>query len=611
MQTGAVIWSTRKTVLALIPVCIAAAAPAPLLADCAVKQVAQLPIDMQGREPTIAVQLNGRDARLMLDSGAFWSTITAATAAENNLKLTPAPSQLRVQGVDGGYTETSLTTVKNFGVLGATLHNFQFLVGGSQIGGAGLLGQNFLETFDDEYDLARGAVRLFKTEGCAKTVLAYWASPGQSYSVVNISRGDLLHPHTIGDALVNGKPIRVMFDTGAFSSLLSLKAAERAGVKPDSPGVVDAGYAIGYGRGKVKSYLARFDSLKIGDSEEIKNSRLRFGELKIEGVDMLLGADFFLSHRIFVSNKEHKVFLTYNGGAVFDLSKSPASAASEAASGTGDADAETSVANTQGGDAPTDAAGFARRGEGFAARQDFPHALADLSKACELKADEPEYFYRRALVYLQTGNAAAALADLNQALKLKQDFLPAYLPRAEIYLHEKNVAAAQTDLGSVDRMAPKQADLRLELGHIYAGLDNFTAATAEFDFWIDSHLEDARLVGALSSRCLMRMLQNQDLNLAMDDCNKALRRSDKHEASSGQIYAHRGMVHLRQGDYDKAIGDFNDALKLQPKDALALYGRGVAESRKNQSGAASADIAAARDLQPKLAERYQRFGIAP
>ena len=467
--------------------------------------------------------------------------------------------------------------------------------------------KSLLQKFDDEYDLAHGAVSLFKSEGCGKSALAYWASPGQSYSVVNIYSIDPRNPHTIGDASVNGRSIRVMFDTGAYSSILSLRAAERAGVKPDSPGVVDGGNSFGFGRGSIKTYVARFDSFKIGDSEEIKNSRLRIGDLGMEGVDMLLGADFFLSHRIFISNKERRAFLTFNGGAVFDVSRAASAAAGSVAAPI----AETQGPQTQGSDTPSDAAGFARRGEGFAARQEFVPALADLSKACELKPEEPEYFYRRALVYLQTGNVASALADLNQVLKLKEDFLPAYLPRAEIYLHQKDRAAAQTDLASVDRLAPKQADLRLELGHVYARLDNFPAATTQFDLWIDAHAEDARLVAALSSRCLMRALGNQDLDKGVADCSKALRRVDKHDSKNAQLYANRGMVYVRQGNYDKAIADFNDALKLQPKDAQAFYGRGVAESHKNAAAAATADIAAAQAIESRLPERYQRFGIAP
>jgi hypothetical protein len=37
---------------------------------------------------------------------------------------------------------------------------------------------------------------------------------------------------------------------------------------------------------------------------------------------MLIGSDFFLSHRILVLAKEHTLLFTYNGGPVFQLVKS-------------------------------------------------------------------------------------------------------------------------------------------------------------------------------------------------------------------------------------------------------------------------------------------------
>jgi tetratricopeptide (TPR) repeat protein len=603
MHSLAVGCSSRKILRTLLAVCFIAAAPTPLFANCALKRFAELPIDMHDRRPTIAVKFNDQDARLVLDSGAFFSMISAATAAEYRLKTSSAPSGLQVIGV-GGVAKMDMTTVKDFGLIGLTLHNIDFLVGGtSESGAAGLLGQNLLHNFDVEYDLAHGAVRLYKTEGCGKSVLAYWARPGEAYSMLHIEATDNLHARTLGNATLNGRPIRVVFDTGAYSSVLSLKAAERAGVTPDSPGVVAEGYTYGIGRSAVKTYLARFDSFEIGDTESIKNARLRIGEVGGEDYDMLLGADFFVSHRIFISNHERRGFITFNGGSVFDLTSRPAAAAP--------AGAEAPGPPPPASDAPLDAATLARRGEGFAARQDFTHALADLSRACELKPDEPEYFYRRALVDLHLNDSASALADLNQVLKLREDFLPAYIPRAEIHLAQKDAAAAVADLSSVDRLAPKQADLRLELGHMYARLNNMPAAIAQLSLWIESHPEDGRLLDALGRRCLIRVLENQELDLAAQDCTTALRRADRHDPRNAALYADRGMVRVRQGNYDKAIDDFNAALKLEPKLASALYGRGVAESHKNKAAAASADIAAARELEPKLPERYQRAGIAP
>jgi tetratricopeptide (TPR) repeat protein/predicted aspartyl protease len=624
MQTSAVNRSTWKTAGAFLALFVAAGNSAPALAKCEVKKVAELPITMDGLRPTIEVQFNGKPANLVVDSGAFFSSISGATAAQYGLKLSPAPFGLSVKGI-GGYADMSLTSVKEFGLIGLTIHNVDFLVGGSEVGGAGLLGQNLLEKFDDEYDLAHGAIRLFKTDGCSKALLAYWMTPGQSYSVLGINSINPHDPHTTGNAYVNGKEIRVLFDTGAYTSMLSLNAAARAGVRLDSPDVVEAGFTRGLGRSAVKSYLARFDSFKIGDGEEIKNTRLRFGEIGLDGIDMLLGADFFISHRIFVSNREHKAFITYNGGPVFNLSKSPQAAAAPANQPGAPADPSTPAgpgapstsgapvasSNADASDTPTDAAGYARRGAGFAARRDFAPAVADLSKACELTPDEPEYFYRRALLYLQTGAVPQALADLDHALKVKQDFLPAYLPRAEIHLQQKDLAAADADFENVERLAPKQADLRLQLATIYARLEKFAAAIKQYELWIDSHPDDSRLVNALGGRCWLRALQNQDLAQGLGDCNKALRRADKQYPEYGALYANRGLVYLRQGYYDKAIADFNDALKLSPKVARALYGRGVAEARKNLAKESAADIEAARAIAPQLPERYQRYGIVP
>ncbi len=42
---------------------------------------------------------------------------------------------------------------------------------------------------------------------------------------------------------------------------------------------------------------------------------------------MILGGDFFVSHHVYVSNSQHKLYFTYNGGPVFDLSSRAAAAA--------------------------------------------------------------------------------------------------------------------------------------------------------------------------------------------------------------------------------------------------------------------------------------------
>ncbi len=176
---------------------------------------------------------------------------------------------------------------------------------------------------------------------------------------------------------------------------------------------------------------------------------------------MLIGADFFLSHRVYVSNAQKRIFFTYNGGPVFDLSvrKAEAMAAADAktmtAPGTGDA---------AGG--PATAQEFSLRGNARAARSDFKGALADLTRAVDLAPDNAEYRYQRALVLVRTGKFDETRADLDRALKLKPAYPEALLMRAGMRFREDK-AGARADIEAADHVLSESSDMRLSLGGYY------------------------------------------------------------------------------------------------------------------------------------------------
>ncbi len=206
---------------------------------CKLGRVAALPVTMEERLPLVHAAINGKDALFIADSGAFFSMLTPAAAKQFNLRLESAEGLL-VEGV-GGNTFASMTTVKTFTIFGVDLPRIPFYVFGNDVGGGavGLLGQNVFRLGDVDYDLANGMIGLLRTHGdCRKTSLAYWANSATANRTrrsTSISPAWSAAHH--GQRLLNGKRIRVMFDTGADSSLLSLEAARRAGVTPQSPGV--------------------------------------------------------------------------------------------------------------------------------------------------------------------------------------------------------------------------------------------------------------------------------------------------------------------------------------------------------------------------------------
>jgi tetratricopeptide (TPR) repeat protein/predicted aspartyl protease len=567
---------------------------------CEIAKHADISVTMNGLRPIVPVQINGQDAHLLLDSGAFYSIMSPAVAAQFKLKTTNTPFGFKIIGL-GGSSLTEQTMVKELKFANGTVPNVQFGIGGGEVGADGTLGQNLLKAFDVEYDLGHGAVRLFRTEHCDDVRMSYWLPADQTPSTLPIRSVDEANPRTLGTAYINGQKIKVEFDTGANTSILTLDAAAKLGVTPESPGVVEGGETRGVGRSLVKSYIATFSTFSIGDHEEIKNARLRFARFDLNDVDMLLGADFFISHRIFVATKERKMFLSYSGGPVFNLSRGPAA---KDAAPSSDANGNPAVAEDNAMDA-------ARKGSALVARREFGPGLAYLSRAVELSPNEPEFYFQRGNAFWANGQADLALADYDQIIKLKADFLPAYIPLAQLHIQKDNNSAAISDLESADKLAPPQADLRFELGAVFTQLDLFPQAINQYTLWIDNHPNDSRLAMAFTRRCFDRALMNKDLPLAMSDCNAAMRRSDKRDPNYTSALAGRAQVRFWMGEYDKVIEDSNDALKLMPKNAAALYLRGVAESRKGKKADSEKDLAACKELSPKLAERYSKLGIAP
>ncbi len=566
-------------------------------AGCSLGRLAELPVTMNGLRPLVHAKINGTDALFLADSGAFFSSLTPAAAAEFKLRLVAAPYDLIVRGVGGDAGSVWLTKIQTFTIFDLPVPNVDFLVMGNDLGEgvAGILGQNIFRIADVEYDLAKGAIRLIRPNNCKNSELAYWVqNSSQPYSVIDIDLATPLEPHTMGVAYVNGTKIRVIFDTGAAASALTPQAAKRAGVSLDGPGVVAAGYASGIGRRAVKAWIAPFASFKIGD-EEIRNTRLRIADLGLSGADMLLGADFFLSHRIYVASSQRKLYFTYNGGPVFNLGQAtaPESAAS----------AVTDEAQ------PSDAAGFARRGAASAARGDYPQAIADLSHACELAPTEASYFYERGVAHWQNKEPDLALADFDAAIKLKPDDVPALVARAGARAGRHDPATAVlADLDAADRAAPKEDPVRMRMGNLYEYIGQSQAAIAQYSKWIDAHQGgDVAMSRALNARCWARAWWGQQLEQALADCNAAL----KLNPNTAAYLDSRGLVYLRQGQYAKAIADYDDALRSQPKNASSLYGRGVARLHQGQSAQGNADLAAAAALQPQIAAQMGQHGIGP
>jgi len=261
--------------------------------------------------------INGHKVGILLDTGATRTMIFRPVAERLGLMMRPLRNSY-VSGF-GGISFIESTQVGEFRIGESTRRNWHMMVAGEHDPGDGIgvvLGEDFFQNVDVEFDLANRAVRLFQPRNCNGTSLAYWTTgPAQQ---VEMEWLDPERPRIIVPVRVNGHPIEALFDTGAANSMLNKIAAARLGVRPDTPGVVSGGTFVGVGEKSSNVWVGPFESFEIGN-EAIKTTTIPFGDTPTD-IQMVLGMDFLLAHRLLVSHSQRKIYFTYSGGPVFQRS---------------------------------------------------------------------------------------------------------------------------------------------------------------------------------------------------------------------------------------------------------------------------------------------------
>jgi tetratricopeptide (TPR) repeat protein len=97
-----------------------------------------------------------------------------------------------------------------------------------------------------------------------------------------------------------------------------------------------------------------------------------------------------------------------------------------------------------------------------------------------------------------------------------------------------------------------------------------------------------------------------DHDRAIAEYNEAIRLDPK----CARVYPKRGVAYSKMGDFDRAIADFTAALQSDPKSAATLVDRAAAYNKKGDYDRAIADCTAALELEPQSALAYANRGFA-
>jgi len=259
-----------------------------------------------------------------VDTGAARSLIWRSAAKDMGLKIqSEGGGFYGVGGADTG----GIVWVHDLTLAGSAIHRLAlYATGRGTLTGnsVGLLGEDFLEKFDVEFDLAGRRIRLFTPRQCSGDQVVYWAS---AYYMTALARPN--SSWLEAEVELDGHRILAMFDSGAGYSAITTQGLRAARITPESSAPGDPG--VGLAGKPVDSDVAVFNTLTVGQ-EVIRNATLRVADLfandkvtqtgslapqRVFEPDMLIGADFFLAHRIYVARSQNRLYFTYNGGPVF------------------------------------------------------------------------------------------------------------------------------------------------------------------------------------------------------------------------------------------------------------------------------------------------------
>jgi predicted aspartyl protease len=268
-------------------------------------------------------RINGFQTHLLLDTGAFWNLLRSDLVDQLHL---PTKRSYEIYMIDAsGAKIDRITTVPEFALGDLNIKKLEFFVGGS-IGGTvessgGVLGRNMFTKADLEIDNAGKTVSLYSQDHCDGEGV-YWSDEAvvleYKRDATNTSQAGTrirtkINPEQLDEPVVSaelqGKPVTVLFDTGASMTSMDLEHAERVfGLRPDSPGVVPAGQAYVGSGALVQLYAYTFKELTISGIrfENVPVHLGQFGEDK----QIVLGMHEMQHLHMYFAFREGRIYIT-------------------------------------------------------------------------------------------------------------------------------------------------------------------------------------------------------------------------------------------------------------------------------------------------------------
>ncbi len=294
-------WGRRLLALAsasLLQVGLASAGPAQ--GGCAPQKRAELPVRLRDGFAFVPANIGDTPVTLLLDTGAQGMLLMPGIVEALRLPVDPHAGT-RMLGT-GGVRNAPNVTLRGLRVGGVALADgsvpVAVLPGVPQTEPplAGLLGGQFLGTYNLDLDVPHGRMALYDALSCA---LPPFSPPYSTLPLIFSPEGDAFVA-----VRINGESLLALVDTGSRASIITEQAAERLGLG----GLGSANLARGVDGSTLPIRHLRVRTLQVG-ADVTADAPISVSPLLLGRGDMLLGLDYLGRHRVWISYRTGRVLI--------------------------------------------------------------------------------------------------------------------------------------------------------------------------------------------------------------------------------------------------------------------------------------------------------------
>jgi predicted aspartyl protease len=295
----------------LLLLVLAACEATPDSPPCKLGFATELPLNFRQNAFVTPAVLDGQPASLMLDTGSQFTVVSKAAADRMNLDIVAMPGHMTgVGGMRGAYVmsadifQIGRLQGKNLPLM---VSDLTLSPGGTPIDG--LLGSDFLSSYDVDLDFPDDKARLFKVSGkCAGTPVSL-AEPLFQAKLVRSEHPLDFRPFV--SVQIDGKSFLTSVDSGAAHTLMFRNAARRLGLNIED--LVHEPHFRARGVGPATPLVVQhvMRPITIGDITIFNLPVALLDETSPDSTDMLLGMDFLSHVHVWLSMSSHVMIMQY------------------------------------------------------------------------------------------------------------------------------------------------------------------------------------------------------------------------------------------------------------------------------------------------------------